>query len=187
MSDNLLNDLEKFKSRYYSDNKKNVVFKATQKTDLANRVCEQFGLNELFPKTAFIIPNTNKVYINYPTLKLFANPSNYEPFVNYTQSLFLKCLRVYGSYECHINLDTLTITAVERHKKLVEIFARDPSHHGGVEFSTYVSKVFIYNTPSLIDNITKLLAAILEPELLSLVTKYNKAETTLKLSELFSS
>ena len=48
MSDNLLNDLERFKSEYYSDNKKNTVFKAVQKTDLANRVCEQFGLEDLF-------------------------------------------------------------------------------------------------------------------------------------------
>ena len=185
MSDNLLNDLERFKSEYYSDNKKNTVFKAVQKTDLANRVCEQFGLEDLFVRTAFIIPNTNKVYINYPALKLFANPSNYEQFVNYTQSLFLTCLKSYTGYECHLNLDTLTITAVERHKKLIEIFARDPSQHGEVEFSTYVSKVFIYNTPSLIDTIIKLLAAILEPELLARVTRYNKAETSLKLGELF--
>jgi hypothetical protein len=184
MSDNLSNDLEKFKLQYYSDNKKNAVFKTTQKTDLANRVCDQFGLDELFVRAAFIIPNTNKIYVNYPILKLFTNPSNYEQFVNYTQSLFLKCLKSHSGYECHLNLDTLTITAVERHKKLIEIFARDPSQHGGVEFLTYVSKVFIYNTPSLIDNIIKLFAAILEPDLLSRVTRYNKAETPLKLSEL---
>ena len=63
MSDNLLNDLEKFKSQYYSDNKKNTIFKTAQKTDLANRVCDQFGLDELFARTTFVIPNTNKVYI----------------------------------------------------------------------------------------------------------------------------
>jgi hypothetical protein len=89
MSDNLLNELERFKSTYYADNKKNSVFKAAQKTDLANRVCEQFGLTELFKRTSFIIPGTNKVYINYPTLKTFVNASNYEEFANYTQSLFV--------------------------------------------------------------------------------------------------
>jgi hypothetical protein len=90
----------------------------------------------------------------------------------------------YGCYECHINLDTLTISAVERHKKLVEIFARDPVDHGGIEYTKSLSTAFIYNTPGLIDNITKLLAVFLEKELLDKVIRYNKAETSLKLPEL---
>jgi hypothetical protein len=185
MSDDLLNDLEKFKSKYYSENKKNTVFKAAQKTDLANRVCEQFGLDDLFIRTAFIIPNTNKIYINYPALKLFANPSNYESFVNYTQSLFLKCMKQYGNYECHINLESLTVTAVERHKKLIEIFARDPSENGGIEYTKYLTVAYIYNTPSVIDSITKIISYLLEPELMEKIVTYSKVDTTLKLGELF--
>ena len=184
MSDNLLNDLEKFKSQYYSDNKKNTIFKTTQKTDLANRVCEQFGLDELFARTSFVIPNTNKVYINYPALKLFANISNYELFVNYTQSLFMKCIKQYGTYECHINLESLTVTAVERHKRLIEIFARDTSYTEGVEYTQYLTVAYIYNTPSVIDSITKLISYLLEPELMQKIVTYSKADTTLKLGEL---
>jgi hypothetical protein len=184
MSDNLLNDLEKFKSKYYSENKKNTVFKAAQKTDLANRVCEQFGLNDLFIRTAFVIPNTNKVYINYPALKLFANPSNYESFATYTQSLFLTCMKQYGKFECHINMESLTVTAVERHKKLIEIFARDPSEHGGIEYTKYLTGLYIYNTPSVIESITKLISYLLEPELMEKIITYSKVDTTLKLGEL---
>jgi len=180
-----MNDLERFKSTYYTDNKKKTVFKAAQKTDLAHRVCEQFGLTELFKSSAFIIPNTPKIYINYPALKMFMNPSNYEEYVAYTQSLFVYCIQQYGYYECHINFDTLTISAVERHKKLVEIFARDPIEHGGIEYTKFLSNVYIYNTPSLIDNITKILAVFIEKEILDKVTKYNKIETSVKLSELF--
>lgn len=181
MSDSLLNDLDKFKSTYYADNNKNTIFKSAQKTDLANRVCEQFGLIELCKRTAFVIPNTPRVYINYPALKTFVNPSNYEEFVTYTQSLFMCCMEQYGHYECHVNLDTLTISAVERHRKLIEIFAREPEE---VEYTQYLSKVFVYNTPGMIDNITKFLAAILDKELLSKVIRYNRAETSLKLPEL---
>ncbi|MFY7728467.1 MAG: hypothetical protein ACOVRN_03010 [Flavobacterium sp.] len=184
MSDNLLNDLEKFKSQYYSDNKKNTLFKSAQKADLANRVCEQFGLNDLFIRTSFIIPNTNRVYINYPALKLFANPSNYEDFVNHTQSLFIKCINLYGNYECHVNLESLTVTAVERHKKLIEIFARDPSETGGIEYTKFLTALYIYNTPNVIETITRLISYLLEPELMQKIVTYNKADTTLKLSEL---
>ena len=184
MSDNLLNDLEKFKSQYYSDNKKNTIFKTAQKTDLANRVCDQFGVDELFARTSFVIPNTNKVYINYPALKLFINLTNYELFVNYTQSLFLTCIRKYGDYECHLNLESLTATAVERHKKLIEIFARDPSEHGGIEYTTHLKTLYVYNTPNLIESITKLISYLLEPELMRKIIMYNKAETSLRLGAL---
>ena len=181
MSDDLLNDLEKFKSTYYDDNKKNAVFKSAQKTDLAARVCEQFGLTELFKRTVFLIPNVPRVFINYPTLKTFINSSNYEEFVTYAQTLFADCIKQYGYYECHVNLDTLTMSAVERHKKLFEVFAREP---GEIEFTKFLSQVFIYNTPGLIDNITKMLAALLDKELLLKVIRYNKVETSLKLPEL---
>ena len=186
MSDDLLNDLEQFKSKYYTDNKKNVIFKTAQKADLANRVCEQYGLNELCVRTAFIIPGTPKVYINYPLLKLFINPSNYEQFVSYTQSLFIACINLHGCYECHVNLDSLTASAVERHRKLIEIFAQDHTIHGGVEFTKYLNMLYIYNTPSTVDSITKLVSYLLDPALLQKITTYTKAETTLKLSELFS-
>jgi hypothetical protein len=181
MSDNLLNDLEKFKTTYYTDNKKNAIFKAAQKTDIAKCVCEQFGLIELFKITIFIIPNTPKVYINYPTLKVFTNSSNYEDFVKYAHTLFGHCIQQYGYYECHVNLDTLTVSAVERHRGLIEIFARESVD---IEYTKFVSQVFIYNTPGLIDNIIKMLAAILDKELLSKVIRYNRVETSLKLPEL---
>ncbi len=183
MSDDLLNDLENFKSKYYSSNTKNVLFKNTQKIDLANRVCEQFGLNELFVRTVFIIPNTNKVYINYPLLKLFANPSNYEQFAFYTHSLFNNCIQQYGCFECHVNMESLTVSAVERHRKLIEIFARDPVERG-IEYIKYMTAMYIYNTPGMIESITKIISYLLEPELVEKIIAYNKADTTLKLGEL---
>jgi len=91
----------------------------------------------------------------------------------------------YGNYECHINLESLTVTAVERHKKLIEIFARDPSHTGGVVYTQYLTVAYIYNTPSVIDSITKIISYLLEPELMQKIVKFSKADTSLKLGELF--
>ena len=184
MSDDLLNELEKFKSQYYSDNKKNMIFKSTQKNHLANSICEQFGTDDLFIRTSFIIPNTNKIYITYPLLKLFANPSNYEQFTNYVQSLFLRCINQYGSFECHVNLESLTVTAVERNKKLIEIFARDPSENGGIEYTSYLTTLCMYNTPNVIDNIRQIISYLIEPELMNKITTYNKKESIVKLNEL---
>lgn len=186
MSDNLLNDIEKFKSQYYSENNKNTILKTTQKTDLANQICQHYGLEDLFIRTAFIIPRTNRVYIKYPILKSFINPSNHEQFVNYTQSLFAKCITDYGSFECHINMESLTISGVERHRKVIEMFARPPSEHGGIEYTLYLNTLYVYNTPSVIESIRKMLSYLLDTELIKKIVTYNKAETVIQLNKLIS-
>ena len=93
MSNNLLNDLEKFKASYYADNKKNVIFKGNQKRELTEKMCEEFDINILFSKAAYILQNTNKVYIDYTVLKLFLNPNNYSAFVTHTHKLFFDCIQ----------------------------------------------------------------------------------------------
>jgi len=182
MSNNLMNELEQFKSTYYSDNKKCSVFKAAQKHDLATKICSEFGQDELFKKAVYQIRDTNKVYINYPVFKMFVNPSNYNEFVLFNQTIFNHCIRVHGSFECHVNLDGLTITAVERHQRLVEIFCADPSERGGVEYTNYLTKVYIYNTPSIIDNIAILLKRLLDPDIMKRLVKYSRGETAYQMS-----
>jgi hypothetical protein len=182
MSNNLMNELEQFKSTYYSDNKKCAVFKTQQKHDLATKICSQFGQDELFKKSVYQIRDTNKVYIDYPVFKLFVNPSNYQAFVLFCQNVFNQVIRKHYTFECHVNLDSLTITAVERHQRLVELFCTDPSERGGIEYTNYLTKVYIYNTPSIIDNITKLLNKLLDPDIMKRLVKYTKGETPHQLS-----
>jgi hypothetical protein len=182
MSNNLMNELEQFKSTYYSDNKKCAVFKAAQKHDLASKICSQFGQDELFAKAVYQIRDTNKVYINYPVFKMFVNPSNYEAFVSFNQSIFNECIRQHGTFECHVNLEGLTISAVERHQRLVELFCTDPEQRDGMEYTNYLIKVCIYNTPSVIDNIINLLKKLLDPDILKRLVKYTKGETPYQMS-----
>lgn len=184
MSNNILNDLEKFKASYYADNKKSVIFKGNQKRELTEKMCTEFDLNILLGRSSYIIQNTNKVYIDYTVLKLFSNPDNYNAFVTYAHKLFFDCMQLYGSYECHINLDSLTITAIERHKRLFELFAIDPSERDGIEYTNYLDHAYIYNTPNVIDHIIKLIAKFLDPIVMSRLTKFTKAETPVKLLEL---
>ncbi len=177
-----MNELEQFKSTYYSDNKKCAVFKTAQKHDLATKICSQFGQDELFAKSVYQIRDTNKVYINYPIFKLFVNPSNYQAFVLFCQSTFNHCIREHGSFECHINLLSLTISAVERHQRVVELFCTDPSERGGVEYTQFLIKICIYNTPSVIDNIVNLLKKLLDPDIMKRLVKYSKVDTPYQLS-----
>lgn len=177
-----MNELEQFKTTYYSDNKKCAVFKAAQKHDLANKICSQFGQEELFAKSVYPIRDTNKVYIDYPVFKQFVNPSNYNAFVLFCQSTFNQTINKHGTFECHVNLEGLTVSAVERHQRLVELFCTDPSERGGVEYTQFLTRVFIYNTPSIIDNVIALLKRLLDPDIMKRVVRYTRRETPYQLT-----
>lgn len=177
-----MNELEQFKSAYYSDNKKCAVFKTAQKHELAAQICSEFGQEELFASSVYPIRDTNKVYINYPVFKMFVNPSNYKEFVSFCQNIFNRVIQRHGTFECHVNLEGLTISAVERHQRVIELFCADPSERGGVEYTHYLTKVCIYNTPSIIDNITNLLKRLLDPDILNMLVKYTRGETQYQLS-----
>ena len=182
MSQNLMNELEQFKSTYYSDNKKNMVFKTQQKHELATKICSQFGQDELFHKSVYPIRDTNKVYIDYPVFKLFVNPTNYEAFVLFCQNIFNQTIEKHGTFECHINLLSLTVSAIERHQRVVELFCTDPEQRDGMEYTKFLTKICIYNTPSIIDNIINVVKRLIDPDIMKRVIKYSKGETMHQLS-----
>lgn len=83
MSSNILDELEKYKQSYYSENKKNLFFKKDQKMEVASKIATEFNVDELLKRTVFIIPGTNKMYVDYLVFKLYAHPTNYVRFVEY--------------------------------------------------------------------------------------------------------
>ena len=185
MSEQLLNDLNNFKSAYYTDNKKNAIFnKSSQKYDLAEKVCSEYGFETLIQRTIYILPNTNKVFMDYLVLKLIANPSNYEQITEYAFSIFTYLVQTYGSFEFHANMDTFTITAAERYKHLVKLFCRDPKD-GELEYTKYLTNIYIYNTPSAIDSMIQMVSHMFEPKILSIVVRYSKKESPQLLQQLF--
>ena len=163
MSDQLLTDLEKFKDTYYTDNPKNKIFKKQQKFDLADKITEHFDIRVLMERAVYIIHGTNKLYLDYPVMKLFVNPNNYMYLIQYTQSLLPNCIQQHGSFECHLNLDTFTATAAERHKNLVQMFCEYDD--GNTDYTDYLTKIIVLNTPTSIDVIAKILMKFIEPEI----------------------
>lgn len=177
MSDQLMNDLNKFKSTYYTDNKKNVIFnKNSQKYDLAEKMCAEYGFEPLIAKTIYAVPETNRVFFDYPIFKLFAHPTIYPNIVDYAFAIFTQLIQTYGSFEFHVNMDTFTVTAAERYKKIIELFCRNPAE-GDIEFTKFLTKIYIYNTPGMIDNMIQMISHLIDPQILSIVVRYPKQGT----------
>ena len=57
-------EIQKVKEKYYDSHKKNCLFKNAQKLDCAQHVSNNLDLEKMIQCTAFIIPNTNKIYYN---------------------------------------------------------------------------------------------------------------------------
>jgi hypothetical protein len=59
-----------------------------------------------------IIPNTNKIYIDYRMFKQYANPSNYEILIDEFVSTINKVKETHDMYEIHVNLSNFTSKAM---------------------------------------------------------------------------
>jgi hypothetical protein len=178
MSDNLLNDLAKYKSAYYSENKKNILFKKDQKMDMASKISTEFNLETLMRKTIYVIPGTNQIYFDYNVFKMFAHPTNYEIFVNYTQALIAHTIQACGLFECHVNISSFTASAAERYKGVLELFNRI-SERNDTNYAPSMTKLHVYNTPSSLEHIYKLISGLIEPDVRSKIIFNNKAESAL--------
>jgi hypothetical protein len=178
MSDNLLGDLEKFKSAYYTENKKNVLFKKDQKMDMASKISTEFNLETLIQKTIYILPGTNEIYFDYNVFKMFAHPTNYATFISYTQMLIVHCIQKYGSFICHFNVNSFTASAAERYKGILELF-NAITERDDTNYSPKMTKLHIYNTPSSFEHIYKLISGLIDPEVRSKIVFHSKAESTL--------
>ena len=181
-SSDLLNDIEKFKNTYYTENKKAFFFKKSQKMDCAAKISSEFNLQDLLEQTVAILPNTNRVYLDYTVFKLYANPDNYSAIVAYVLQLFRTCIQTYGSFECHFNLGSFTITAAERYKSVIELFCNE-CLKSETRYGRMMSKMYIYYSPGMIERFTTLFAHLIDPFIRDRFVVYSKEESEARLCE----
>ena len=181
-SSNLLQELDNFQNTYYSQNGgKNTVFKKSQKFDCASQISNNFDIQLLLNNTIYIITDTNKIFIDYTVFKLYGHPDNYKLIIDRLFSLFSETINNYGFYECHINLNTFTITAAERYKDIIEIFCNECLQNQPTKYALFLSNMHIYNSPSMIDYISKMFMKYIEPTVRTKINIHNKNDSDLKI------
>jgi hypothetical protein len=151
---------------YIEEGGKNTFFKNAQKQKCSELITSQINIYDLLQQTVFIIPNTNQIYLEYPLLKQFANNSNGEEIINYIISMINHCIIIYGQYEMHINLKGFSISAAERYKSSIQLFCTkccNQNLNTNTSFAKLLINMYIYNTPSIIDTITKLFSSFMDP------------------------
>lgn len=187
----LQEQIENFKNEYYRDNggkKSSFVLygKNNQKADLAQKVSEEFDVQNLLEQTIYLIPNTNRVMIDYTVFKQYANDSNYDLIISHMLSKYDYCINAYGTYSVHINLATFSTTAAERYRRIIELF--NTRFVQGVEtiYMQRLEKFFIYNPPAMLQMIHNILKPVMSPRINAKTQIIPKSESGDKLSELFT-
>ncbi len=182
----MLTLLDKIKTDFYTAETKNTFFKNGQKAKCAEQITSQINIYDLLKCTVYIIPNTNRVYLDYPLLKQYANSNNYEEVVSYVIAVLEQCTKIYGEYEMHIDLKGFTITAAERYKLGIQLFCNKCCAQTETQFANLLKHMYIYNTPSVIETITRLFAPFMDPSIPKKLVYISKTDSPQLLEELLS-
>jgi hypothetical protein len=178
----LTNTIEQFKDEFYQSTKKNMIFKKAKKQDSAKFICEKFDINQLLANTILQIPNTNKIYINYPLLKSFAYDENYNCILEFIIKTINQCIQNKGDYEFHMNIKSFTVSAIERYKPLMlkycQLLGNDTT------FSERMTKMYIYHIPVVFDMIKKIAKPCINPLVNAKINIVPNDESDKKLDEL---
>jgi hypothetical protein len=149
----------------------------------AESISKQFDIIELIQKTIYVIPNTNIIYMDYPMFKMFANPEIYTTIVDYFTTVINEMIVKYNNYEIHLNLQSFTISAAERYSQIIELFCNQ-CLNSNTNYSGYLSQMYIYHSPSVIENIMKLFGRFIDSTVKEKVVLYNKQESSTLIDNL---
>lgn len=155
-------EIERVKNDFYKETgPKNTFFKKAQKYDCAKQVATKVQMDILLTRTCTIIHDTYCVHIDYPILKSFACPDNFDIISEFIISTFQHIKDTYGKLEVAFNLDGFTISAAERYKSLIEVFC-DKCFQKNTGLSPYLTQFIVYNSPNLIESIRPIVMPFME-------------------------
>lgn len=146
---------------------------------------EQIQFDQLVQSSVHVLPGTNHIYIDYPILKLFANPDNYTLIVDFIIHRINDCIRAYGNFNIHVNIHTFSVTACQRFMPIIRLFLQKCNDYN-TEFSSVIQNMYIYNTPATISNISTMLNPFISIDLRKNMIFYDKINSETMLARLFS-
>jgi hypothetical protein len=177
--------LEKLKTNYYNDNIKNSIFKKKQKMECASIISREMDIEQLMDYTICIIPNTNKIHIDYTIFKTYANPEIYENINTKLINVLNKCKELNTNFEIFINIDTLTISALDRYRNLLQYFSKI-CNDDELKYTDFLQRCVMYNSPSFVDNIKMFIFPFLTPKTRNMIEFYHKKDSDFIKNELFN-
>lgn len=177
------NTIVKLKTNYCSINKRPLFFKNSFNKNMAKVVCEEIGLETLLKKTIFVVQNTKIIYLDYTVFKQYCSLENYSAVVEFIVQTVNECIRSFGNFEIHINLDTFSISSCHKYKDVINLFCGRCIQNNS-SFCDKLVNMYIYNTPIMMNQISILLKPFIDSTIVSkiiFIKKENSEEVIKKL------
>lgn len=183
----LVAELHQLKQAFYDEKGKNSLFKKKKKEECARMISSKYPIEELAQVTFFSIPETNRVFFDYTTFKLFANHGNFAYLIKYVLFLFKETIRKYGNFVLDVNADTLTVSAVERYSAMIAYYCDECKNNENkhTDFANLMMIMNIYNTPSVIELIKTMLKPMTDPCVYSKLNMFSRENTDVIFQKIF--
>ena len=172
----ILNKMLSIQDDFYNKNKKNSFYKKSQKIDCAKEMCKQIDVYEMIADSIYIIKESNQLYIDYTIFKLYANPDNFNIIITHIINTCRYLVTYYKSFEVYINLQGLTVSAVERYKDIIKKYVSCCLNEN-TDFALLMTKLHILNSPSVIEMIVRIVKPIIDKSVVEKVCFYKKEES----------
>ena len=85
--------------------------------------------------------------------------------------------------QVHVLLDTFTVSAAERYKECISIFCKK-CMNSSTRYSKLIEKMYIYNTPSMVENISLIIKPFIDPNVGQCVVLFSKADSPAMIKQL---
>jgi hypothetical protein len=177
--------LSKMQNDYYDKHSKNLLLKNKQKAECAEFILSQIDINELLRNTFIILKDTNIIYMDYLLFKKYATDDNLTTIILYLIDVLNYMKQTYGSYCIYVNLDTLTISAMERYKRALSIF-HTICLENDYDFSSFIQSCVILNVPNVVEMLKKIIHPFMTHQVKNIIEYRSKKDSQEILNRIIS-
>lgn len=172
-SDCFMQKVTELQQLYYSTNTKHTFLKKQQKNECANVVSNLVGTNNMLNHCIYTFDGY-KVYIDYTVFKTFVCPDNYNLIVDYFMNIIHTIINEYGRYQLYVNLQTLTISALERYRSVIMQLS---SRCVADQIEPFIEIFQIHNAPSFLTATSSLLSPFMPDSVKNKIVFVNKNDS----------
>ena len=160
MDADILKKIESARNEYYTENQKNIFFKKQQKFDCAETITNNIDIDAIMPFIFKVEQNTIK--INYNIFKTVASPAVYMKMATYLLQLTEEIINTHSTYDLHVDLAGLTMSAIERYRGFVSLVSGEGLKNGK-GLLKHLEFVHVFNPPTFVEYLCSIVIPIVDP------------------------
>jgi hypothetical protein len=177
MDSDILKKIESARNEYYTENQKNTFFKKQQKFNCAETITNNIDIDAIMPFMFKV--DQNNILFNYNIFKTVASPAVYMKMATYLLQLTEEIINTHSTYNLHVDMAGLTMSAIERYKGFVSLVSGEGLKNGK-GLLKHLEFVHIFNPPTFVEYLCSIVIPIVDPAIKDRFVIYMKNGNVIK-------